>query len=165
MIRRIGVEFLEEILKIERRSFSEPWTRGMFESEFGQPYTQVWGSFDEAGKELFGYLVGWTLMDEFHIGDLAVRPDRRRSGIGRGLLDYSLQRACEGSSVRSLLEVRASNEAAVRLYRSAGFSLVATRKNYYRFPTEDALVLQKRLKVETGEQVSISPGPNGARSI
>lgn len=145
MIAQLDISYIESILKIERRCFSEPWTRPMFEGEFESPVSHLWGWFERPGSNLLGYLVGWLIFEEFHIANLGVHPDWRRKGLAGALLEFSLEWAVERGAERALLEVRASNAAAVSLYRKFGFSLISVRPRYYRFPTEDALVLQKRL--------------------
>jgi ribosomal-protein-alanine N-acetyltransferase len=136
---------MESLLWIERKCFSEPWTRPMFEGEFENPVSHLWGWFEKPGSDLLGYLVGWLIFEEFHVANLGVRPDSRRKGIAGALLDFSLIWATESGAERALLEVRTSNASALSLYRKFGFSLISVRPHYYRFPTEDALVLQKRL--------------------
>jgi [ribosomal protein S18]-alanine N-acetyltransferase len=154
VIAQLDRSHIEAILKIERKCFSEPWTRPMFEGEFENPVSHLWGWFERPGSDLLGYLVGWLVFEEFHIANLGIRPDSRRKGIARSLLDFSLIWAVEKEAERALLEVRASNAAALSLYRSAGFSLISVRPHYYRFPTEDALGLLKRLPCEPHEDIN-----------
>ena len=145
MIEEIGQEFLDAVLKIERICFAEPWTRGMFEKELESPHSKMWGWLEDPDRTLLGYLVGWLIYEEFHIANIAVVPERRGEGVAKALLQHALDWAVERHAERSLLEVRASNSAAISLYRDHGFALVGARRNYYRFPTEDALIFQKRL--------------------
>jgi len=152
MIVKVDRKCLEDMLKIERECFSEPWTRSMFVGEFESQASRIWGWVDAEEKTLLGYLVGWLVFEEFHIANLAVRTEARRKGIAKSLLAHALGWALEHGAERSLLEVRASNEAALSLYRAEGFSLLSVRPHYYRFPTEDALVLHKRLCQEERRQ-------------
>ena len=145
MIVDLDRNSLETCLKIERKCFSEPWTRAMLEGEFDQPTSLLWGWMDGPEGELVGYAVGWLIFEDFHIANLAVLPEWRRKGIGRELLIHALCWAAEHEAVRALLEVRESNRAAVSLYREMGFSLLGTRPKYYRSPTEDALIFKKNL--------------------
>lgn len=139
---------LEEVLSIERVSFSDPWTRDSFESAISLPHTRFLVA-DEGGGEpggavrVVGYVLALLLSDEGEIADIAVAPEGRRRGVGGMLLD----RVIAESSARRLralyLEVRESNAAARALYASRDFELVGTRRGYYRRPTEDALVLKR----------------------
>jgi len=145
MIVELDRSHLETCLKIERKCFSEPWTRAMLEGEFAQPTSLLWGWLEGPERDLVGYTVGWLIFEDFHVANLAVLPEWRRNGIGRLLLKHALAWAVEHEAARALLEVRESNRAAVSLYREMGFSLLGTRPKYYRAPTEDALILKKNL--------------------
>lgn len=145
MIVELDETHLESILSIERSSFREPWTRSMYRDELANPFSHTWGWFEDGGSDLMGYLTGWLLYEELHIANLAVHPDFRRRGVARKLLHHALAWGIEQGAEKALLEVRASNQPALDLYRGEGFHLIATRPRYYRSPTEDALVLQKRL--------------------
>ena len=88
-----------------------------------------------------GFCAFWLVLDEIHINNVAVRPPLRGVGIGSALLHRALAEAKELGARRATLEVRASNEAARRLYERLGFYVAATRRNYYTNPVEDALIL------------------------
>jgi ribosomal-protein-alanine N-acetyltransferase len=89
-----------------------------------------------------GYVVAWVVADEAEIANLAVTQERRRSGIGRRLLEAAASEAEVAGARMVYLEVRESNAAARALYGSGGFTLVGRRSRYYRNPSEDALVLR-----------------------
>ncbi|MCB9770201.1 MAG: ribosomal protein S18-alanine N-acetyltransferase [Candidatus Omnitrophica bacterium] len=146
MIVELTREFLDQILALEILCFSEPWTHDAYAAEFMHVYSHTWGWVE--GESLVGYLTGWLVFEEFHIANLAVHPDHRRKGIAQTLLDFTLCWAARNEGRVSLLEVRASNEAAIELYRRNGFESVMTRRNYYSNPVEDALILRKELGVE-----------------
>jgi ribosomal-protein-alanine N-acetyltransferase len=92
-------------------------------------------------KEMVGFIIGWFVMDELHILNLAVKPQLRRKGIGRALLSELLARARQKDCLWATLELRASNEAARALYQEFEFRQVAVRKGYYRQPKEDAVLM------------------------
>jgi ribosomal-protein-alanine N-acetyltransferase len=81
------------------------------------------------------------VFDEIHINNVALRPHYRGRGIGTALLRHVLAEGRQLGARRATLEVRASNEAACRLYQRLGFYVAATRRNYYTNPVEDALIL------------------------
>lgn len=135
---------LDEVVAIERASFSDPWSREMFRSEI----TLLDGSYAriaEIDGAVAGYLLAILVVDEAHLGNLAVHPSHRREGIAQRLLDDLLETARRTGVKRVTLEVRASNEAARNFYYRNGFIDIAIRKNYYRRPVEDAIVMLRTL--------------------
>lgn len=146
-LRPIRPADLPQVLEIERRSFSIPWTERAFRHLMGRRDAGILVA--DAGREgAVGYAAWWTAGDEAELGDLAVRVDRRRRGIGRALVE-GVARTARGRGATSLfLQVRAGNEAARALYLDAGFREVGRRKRYYRIPTEDAVVLARSLAGE-----------------
>lgn len=141
-VREVGTievcRLIERIMEIEIESFSVPWRREDF--IFPVPGTVFAGAFGEDGR-LFGYGCITRIGDEADLLNLAVAPDSRRIGAGRAILDFLLSAAEDGGARRCFLEVRSSNIAASSLYASRGFYPVAVRRNYYREPREDAVVM------------------------
>lgn len=145
---RIGtltIARIEDVLEIEKLSFTDPWSREMFRSEL-----EVGGGTYARMAERDGHLVGYSLAvlvaDEAHLGNLAVHPDARRAGVGQALLDDLLHVSEKRRATRLTLEVRESNEGARKFYYRNGFIDVAIRKNYYRNPVEDAIVMLRSLR-------------------
>lgn len=96
-------------------------------------------------RQVVGYMAILCAADEGNLVSIGVHKDYREMGIARELLDIGYGLA-SGRGVASInLEVRKSNEPAIRLYESEGFTCVGTRKNFYRNPTEDALLYIKNL--------------------
>lgn len=96
-----------------------------------------------SGPPVIGFFAGWTVEDELHVNNIAAHPDYRQLGIGYSLMETAIEEGSRRGIVFVLLEVRASNAAAQSLYRKLGFNFVARRRDYYRFPTEDAFVMKK----------------------
>jgi ribosomal-protein-alanine N-acetyltransferase len=88
-----------------------------------------------------GFCAFWLVFDEIHINNLAMRPGYRGHGIGTALLQRVLEEGKQLGARRATLEVRASNEAARRLYERLGFYVAGVRRGYYSSPVEDALIL------------------------
>ncbi len=104
-----------------------------------------WGVLHDA--ELSGSVLCLPSGDDWEILDLTVRPHQRRRGLARGLLAAACRAAHAAGAVRVLLEVRASHQAAIALYRGCGFAQIALRPDYYPAASgrEDALVMEFRL--------------------
>src|SRR5256886_12245213 len=135
---------LDDVLSIERASFSMPWSRGAFLYEMEQ--NQVARCFVvRHGARVAGYICLWEVADELHITNVAVHPDLRRRGIARALVESVFERGRASRSRMVLLEVRPSNAEALTLYESFGFRVVGRRRGYYYDTGEDALVMEASL--------------------
>jgi len=99
------------------------------------------------GQTLAGYVGSQTVLGETDMMNVAVHPDYRRRGIAERLILALVEALKERKSHWLMLEVRASNEPAINLYEKLGFLEVGRRKNYYRNPREDALILRKEWEI------------------
>jgi ribosomal-protein-alanine N-acetyltransferase len=135
---------LDAILAIERASFTNPWTREMYLSEFRNRDVSFLFVARNAERCPIGFCAFWRVQDELHINNLAVLPEYRRAGVASALLERVLAEGRRHKAVLITLEVRASNEAARRLYDRFGFTLAGVRPEYYSEPTEDALILWRK---------------------
>ncbi|HSF34135.1 MAG TPA: ribosomal protein S18-alanine N-acetyltransferase [Candidatus Tectomicrobia bacterium] len=136
---------LETVLGIEYLSFATPWPRDIFLGELrGSDMAHLFvariSEGDEQGR-VVGYSCTWVVTDEMHITSFAVHPHYRRQHVGHQLLAGVLTRAVELGCRQAVLEVRASNLGAQRLYAHFGFAPVAVRKRYYADNHEDAIVM------------------------
>ena len=155
---RMRPEDLEEVLAIERVSFTMPWSRGAFLYEIQQNrVARCWVARLDDGQ-VVGYLCLWEVADEVHITNVAVHPDSRRKGVARSLLSSVLEDGRGRGFKVVVLEVRPSNRHALRLYESFGFRVVGRRHGYYYDTGEDALVMEIALSAS-----STSPGNQAAR--
>ncbi len=146
LVQSLGVDDMEDILTIERASFTTPWTPAMFEAEFqGNPFCRFLGAVlpggGTQGADLLGYVCYWMVFDELRLMNVAVRPTHRRRGIARHLVQRALRDGHAHGTTRALLEVRASNGAACALYQALGFAPYGRRRAYYTQPDEDALLM------------------------
>lgn len=135
---------IDQVLAIERTSFSMPWSRNLFLSEFRSPLVStlfVSLSSTAPKRIVTGYIVFWLVADEMHILNLAVAPGQRQRGIARRLVLTGIKHAYAKGAHRAFLEVRASNMFAQKLYSSLGFTGTSVRRNYYDTPVEDAVVM------------------------
>jgi ribosomal-protein-alanine N-acetyltransferase len=136
-------EDMDQVMAIEQESFSMPWSKNLFLSEFRSPLvsTLLVALAGGQARTVLGYLVFWIVADEMHILNLAVRSENRQQGIARSLVLAGLIHAYAKGARRAFLEVRTSNTAAQRLYASLGFTGTSVRRDYYDSPVEDAVVM------------------------
>ncbi len=130
---------LDEVRSIELEAFPDPWPRRFFAEELAKPNPAYARVALHSGR-VMGYLVAWFILDEVHLGNLAVHPQHRRQGIARALLEHLIQRAERRGASFITLEVRAGNRAAMSLYARYRFRPVAVRKGYYA-GREDAVIM------------------------
>jgi ribosomal-protein-alanine N-acetyltransferase len=142
-IDRMLQEDLDQVLTIEEASFTMPWSRNLFLSEFRNPKVSLMlvARSPVSIREIVGYIVCWRVADELHILDLAILPSLRRKGIARQLVLAALREGVKNGVRRAFLEVRASNSAAFALYENLGFIRTQVREGYYDKPIEDAVVM------------------------
>ncbi len=129
---------------IEQTSFSDPWPRAGFEPLVRAPrclFVVAEAASDEA---VSGYSIARWVEDEAELLNIAVADERRGKGVGGKMLDHVVRELEERGIRHIFLEVRDSNVAARELYRSRGFRELSRRTGYYRWPTEDAIVLAWR---------------------
>ena len=135
---------LAEVVEIEETSGLNRWGYDAYQRElFTNPNSVMLVARNLLhGPGVMGFVAGWIVEDELHINNVASRSEYRRMGVGRSLMEGAIDEARYRGVRDVLLEVRASNEAAQLLYRSLGFRFVGRRRDYYRLPTEDALVMK-----------------------
>jgi ribosomal-protein-alanine N-acetyltransferase len=144
-----GEEDLDGILAVESASFTNPWTRAMYEWELQNREVCHILVVRTPGCRVAGFCSFWLVVDEIHINNVAVLPEYRGRGLGTMLMRRVLTEGRRMGATRATLETRASNDAARRFYEGLGFRASAVRKNYYTNPVEDALILWR--EPETGD--------------
>jgi len=135
----------EALADLEALCFSHPWTLGNFRETLrsaGRILVLRAPDAAEPGGRITAYCAFQVVVDELHIHNVAVHPAHRGRGLARWLLEFVREQATRRGIRSALLEVRSSNLEALRLYRSLGFEPISLRRDYYRHPTEDALVLR-----------------------
>ena len=146
-VRPMARTDVSDVAAMESASFSTPWEASTFQRLLQEPSVEL--TVMTGAGALIGYSVLWCVLDEGEIANIAIAEEHRGAGLGRRLLEATLDRA-RGRGVRSVfLEVRASNTAARAMYTSRGFSEIGVRRGYYDAPREDALVL--KLELDTDE--------------
>lgn len=142
--RRMTPEDVARVTALEAESFTCPWTAESFEHLLTREGCELW-VLDDPEAGVVGYAVLWCVLDQGELANFAVAPGHRGAGLGALLCGRMLEVARERGVERLYLEVRASNEAAVGLYRSFGFVEVGRRKEYYDKPVEDAILMVAEL--------------------
>ncbi len=142
-ISAASLQDLDELERIERASFSAPWSRKMLQAELvGNPFASVFVVRTNEGSGVLGYICYWVMFEELRLMNLAVDPSARRQGVATALVRHGLRDGERRGVKRAVLEVRASNESALALYEGFGFKRTAVRPDYYSNPREDAILME-----------------------
>ena len=141
-VRRLTYADLPQVVAIERRAFTSPWSLAMFVLELSKPSgiclaAEIPGPSGE--PELGGYLICSRYDTVWHVMNVAVDPTQRRRGIATAMLNALLERVEREAQLT--LEVRRSNGGAITLYESFGFRSAGVRRRYYQDNGEDAIVM------------------------
>jgi ribosomal-protein-alanine N-acetyltransferase len=148
-VRALGYSDLPQVIAIERRAFTAPWSLAMFVLELSKPSGVCLAAVAADSGKLVGYLILARYDTVWHLMNIAVDPSRRREGIARGMLDRMFEQA--GPDEQYTLEVRTSNSQAIALYEQYGFQPAGRRPGYYRDTGEDAMIMWR-----TSEAISTS---------
>jgi ribosomal-protein-alanine N-acetyltransferase len=146
-IRPMGPADLDEVVRLERICFADPWSALAFSEEIRRG-PEALNRVLRLPDRLVGYSVAWTVVGEVHLANLAVDPAFRGQGAAGALLHDLLREGTRRGAEVVWLEVRISNAGAIRLYEKFGFRAVSIRKNYYVKEREDALVMSRPLPPE-----------------
>lgn len=153
---------LDAVLSIESVSHIHPWTKGNFSDSLAaghwaycvrpQLADPIKGSYLDP-EVLWAYCILFPAVDELHLLNITVSPKLRRLGIGVKMMNAIEGVAAQQNMPRIILEVRPTNDAALKLYQSLGYEQIGLRKNYYPVDAasglrEDALVLAKSIKLQ-----------------
>lgn len=131
------------ITDLESEIFGSPWTRSMVAESVTYPYETL--AVCICGGDLAGYIIYSAPGDTADLLRVAVKPEQRRRGIAKKLIDYMVSDCAGKGDDGIMLEVRTSNRAARALYDRAGFEQISVRKDYYKNPVEDAVVMRKNI--------------------
>ena len=145
MVTKMEPQHVPQVAALERLCFSDPWSEASVASELDNELS-LWLVALE-GEQVAGYVGSQTVLDETDMMNIAVQPECRRRGIAAALIGELVNQLREHGSHVLRLEVRESNVPAIALYESMGFTQLGLRKNYYRNPKENALILGKEWEI------------------
>ena len=144
-IRTMEPQDVPQVAELEKVCFSDPWSEKSIVSELDNPLS-CW-LVAVSGEQVVGYVGSQTVLDGSDMMNIAVSPDFRRKGIAESLIEALVSLLRDRKSRCLILEVRASNVPAIALYEKLGFLEIGRRRNYYRNPKEDALILRKEWEI------------------
>lgn len=141
IITEMNATHVSQVAALEKLCFADPWSEMSIASEL----QNLWSYWLVAVSDdrVVGYIGSQSSIDEADVMNVAVHPEHRRQGIAEGLICTLVEELKNRGIHALLLEVRATNAPAIALYEKLGFQQVGLRKNYYRNPKEDALILRK----------------------
>ena len=134
-----------QIAELEKLCFNDPWSEKSIASELNNRLSCWLVALD--GENVIGYVGSQTVIGETDMMNIAVHPDYRKQGVGTALITGLIEALEKKGSHSLMLEVRCSNTTAISVYHNLGFSEVGRRRNYYRNPKEDALIMRKEWSV------------------
>lgn len=144
-VRRMALADVERVHLIDQLSFTMPWPVSSYRYELTENKTSLAHVaevvHDNDLTVVVGMIVTWLIIDEAHIATIAVHPNYRRLGIGKILLNISLQEAIRSGAKAATLEVREGNRAASNMYAGFGFKVAGRRPRYYHDTQEDAIIM------------------------
>ena len=138
IIRKMTESDITEIAELEKDCFSEPWSENSLRDELTNGTARFYVLRD--GEKLLGYIGANNICNEVYITNVAVNGNCRGKGYGKILVNHLIKQSETERAFFITLEVRKSNENAIKLYEKCGFKLIGERKNFYSKPTEDALI-------------------------
>ena len=140
IVRQASLDDVEDIYRIEKLCFPDPWSRDALNYELGEN-PRAFYIVAELGGDVVGYAGLWWIMDEGHITNVAVMPGFRNRKIASGIIHTMIDFTTSEGIRHHTLEVRRSNEAAIGLYEKFGFRVEGVRKGYYLNNGEDAMIM------------------------
>lgn len=144
VFREMTASDIEAVYIIECKSFQTPWSIESFYKEINENRLARYYVIEEDGL-IIAYGGMWIIVDESHVTNIAVLPESRGRGMGNVLVENMIEAAKVLNVVNMTLEVRVTNESAIKLYEKHGFERSGVRPNYYKENNEDALIMWKKL--------------------
>jgi len=144
MIQSANINHLKQVLDIEKKVFFKPWTHNQLKIDLSR-FEDVENLVYVVDRQVIGYVLGYLILDEFHLNNIAVKKEFQSNKIGRLLIENLFYRLKNKKINKIYLEVSNKNTPAKKLYESIGFQQYSIRKNYYS-KGDHALLLIMELK-------------------
>ena len=141
IITQMNACHVQQIAELEKLCFNDPWSENSIASELDNKLSHWLVAVEN--DLVIGYVGSQTVLGETDMMNIAVHPDYRKQGVGTALIIGLIEALEKKGSHSLMLEVRCSNTTAISVYHNLGFSEVGRRRNYYRNPKEDALIMRK----------------------
>lgn len=138
-IRKMQAHDLVRVVEIEKACFGERWTVAAFQNELSNVASSYFVGLENG--QIIGYAGYWLILEEAHITTIGTDPKQQRKGHGERMLVHLIDHAARAEAKWLTLEVRVSNEPAIKLYEKYGFTSLGRRRAYYQDNNEDALVM------------------------
>ena len=148
-IRKMVLHDIDQVLEVERLSFTNPWSKDTFQAEI-QSNLFAYYFVAVQNETIVGYGGMWMILDEAHVTNIAVHPDFRGLNFGKKLVQELIIQAFKQGASKITLEVRVSNLAARNLYKGFGFHEAGIRKGYYSDNNEHAIIMWKDMQLNDG---------------
>lgn len=142
LLRHATLADIPALCALEKECFTLPWQEDSFAFALNNP-SLFFLPVLTAGEEIVGYAVMQCLFEEAELQNIAVKENFRNSGFGKRILQACFDEATAKNAEKMYLEVREGNMPARTLYEKNGFCPYARRRNYYKEPTEDAIMMVK----------------------
>lgn len=143
IIEPASSEDMDAVAELEKQAFSDPYSLKMLNDTMCTCSDTIYVA--RTSEEVAGYIIFQKAGDEGELLRVAVSSEMKRKGIGAKLVDAMINNFSESKVTDVFLEVRETNEAAIQLYKNKNFQIVATRKDYYRNPVENAIIMKRGL--------------------
>ncbi|MBN22343.1 MAG: ribosomal-protein-alanine N-acetyltransferase [Bdellovibrionaceae bacterium] len=154
-LRPADEDDIESMVRIEKSVHPSPWNAQHFLEELNKSFSTLWVyTDDETDSLVYGYICFWEMDKELQILNVAVDPQKKRQGLGHGLVQKVISYGIKNQLKRIFLNVRKSNDPAIALYQKCQFQITHVRKNFYSH-SEDAYEMEVRL--DGGERVPEVP--------
>jgi len=150
-ISRMNDHDLIEVVEIEESCGLSLWGWDSYHAELTRPESIMLVArravdSNDGQRGLGGFIAARLVAEDLHINNIGVRTEFQRTGLGGSLLTAVLSTGVSQGAATAILEVRAGNVAAQALYDRYGFATVGRRRNYYRQPAEDAIIMKVLIK-------------------
>ncbi len=140
---RATIGDVDDLAKLEFESFASPWTKEQYLYEIqNNEFATIW--LLKENDKLLGYIDYWLLFDQGEINKICVLKDMQGQGLGSKLMQMALDELYKNGAFSLTLEVRVSNEKAIKFYEKYGFEIKVRKKNYYT-DGEDCYMMMKLL--------------------